>query len=91
MECKNVINFLNCDIRYAFMLKMRPESRLFQCKSMRRRCRIMICYLKAKRIKVLKVLKFENVSRLDKSQREHCFGVLPPKIIKFYLRYKTSH
>ena len=31
MECKNVTNFLNCGIRYAFKLKMKPHARLFQC------------------------------------------------------------
>ena len=29
MECKNVINFLNCDIRYAFKLKMRLNQGYF--------------------------------------------------------------
>ena len=29
MECKNAINFLNCDIRYAFKLKMRPNQGYF--------------------------------------------------------------
>ena len=29
MEFKNAINFLNCDIRYAFKLKMRPNQGYF--------------------------------------------------------------
>ena len=29
MECKNSTNFLNCDIRYAFNLKMRPNQGYF--------------------------------------------------------------
>ena len=29
MECKNAINFLNCDMRYAFKLKMRPNEGYF--------------------------------------------------------------
>ena len=29
MECKNAINFLNCDIRYTFKLQMRPNQGYF--------------------------------------------------------------
>ena len=29
MECRNGIYFLNCDIRYAFKLKMRPNQGFF--------------------------------------------------------------
>ena len=29
MECKNAINFLNCDIIYTIKLKMRPDQGYF--------------------------------------------------------------